>query len=246
MRLDCIDRLRSVDDVSLIAARALRSVGQHQGRKLALKFVAIYGSVRSERQGITAARFLVQCAQRRGHEVTLIDPIEYPLPLLDRMYRSTPLAALRTFSSGWLPTCKGRMGTSSFRASTTTASRRCSPICSIISEEYFWKPSAILCYSAGSFGGVRAAIALRAILGELGLSSIPYHACAHSSGCIRIRQHRRLQWSARACSSSPANSMATRSPSDREPESETEQRRRRIAVFAKPCGSWAKSRSQAA
>ena len=28
-------------------------------------------------------------------------------------------------------------------------------------EEYFWRPSAIVCYSAGAFGGVRAAMQLR-------------------------------------------------------------------------------------
>ena len=39
--------------------------------------------------------------------------------------------------------------------------------------EYFFKPSAIVSYSAGSFGGVRAAIHLRAFLAELGMSSIP-------------------------------------------------------------------------
>jgi NAD(P)H-dependent FMN reductase len=40
-------------------------------------------------------------------------------------------------------------------------------------EEYFWRPSAIVCYSAGAFGGVRAAIQLRAMLCELGTPSIP-------------------------------------------------------------------------
>jgi NAD(P)H-dependent FMN reductase len=40
-------------------------------------------------------------------------------------------------------------------------------------EEYFFKPSAIVCYSAGAFGGVRAAMQLRAMLAELGMSSIP-------------------------------------------------------------------------
>jgi NAD(P)H-dependent FMN reductase len=40
-------------------------------------------------------------------------------------------------------------------------------------EEYFNKPSAIVCYSAGAFGGVRAAMALRTMLAELGMSSIP-------------------------------------------------------------------------
>src|SRR5690349_22660864 len=40
-------------------------------------------------------------------------------------------------------------------------------------EEYFWRPSGIVCYSAGQFGGVRAAMQLRMTLGELGMPSIP-------------------------------------------------------------------------
>ena len=40
-------------------------------------------------------------------------------------------------------------------------------------EEYFWRPSAIVCYSAGPFGGVRAAMQLRAMLAEVGMPSIP-------------------------------------------------------------------------
>jgi NAD(P)H-dependent FMN reductase len=39
-------------------------------------------------------------------------------------------------------------------------------------EEYFFRPSAIVCYSAGSFGGVRAAMQLRTMLCELGMPSI--------------------------------------------------------------------------
>jgi NAD(P)H-dependent FMN reductase len=40
-------------------------------------------------------------------------------------------------------------------------------------KEYFFKPSAIACYSAGTFGGVRAAVHLRTILAELGSPSLP-------------------------------------------------------------------------
>ena len=40
-------------------------------------------------------------------------------------------------------------------------------------EEYFFRPSAIVCYSAGQFGGVRAAMQLRMTLAELGMPSIP-------------------------------------------------------------------------
>jgi NAD(P)H-dependent FMN reductase len=40
-------------------------------------------------------------------------------------------------------------------------------------EEYFFRPSGIVCYSSGAFGGVRAAMQLRAFLGEIGTVSIP-------------------------------------------------------------------------
>jgi NAD(P)H-dependent FMN reductase len=40
-------------------------------------------------------------------------------------------------------------------------------------EEYFYRPSAIVCYSATPFGGVRAAMGLRALLAEVGMGSIP-------------------------------------------------------------------------
>jgi len=40
-------------------------------------------------------------------------------------------------------------------------------------EEWFWRPSAIVCYSGGPWGGVRAAMQLRAMLAELGMPSIP-------------------------------------------------------------------------
>ena len=39
-------------------------------------------------------------------------------------------------------------------------------------EEYLFRPSAIVSYSGGQFGGVRAAVHLQAILCELGMPSI--------------------------------------------------------------------------
>ena len=45
---------------------------------MSLKTAVIYGSVRRNRQGIKAARFLVQKLEARGHEVDLVDAKEYP------------------------------------------------------------------------------------------------------------------------------------------------------------------------
>ncbi|MEO9170971.1 MAG: NAD(P)H-dependent oxidoreductase, partial [Candidatus Baltobacteraceae bacterium] len=47
----------------------------------------IYGSVRTARQGIKAARFVVRELQSRNVDAVLVDPLEYQLPLLDRMYK---------------------------------------------------------------------------------------------------------------------------------------------------------------
>ena len=56
----------------------------------ALKMVVFYGSVRSQRQGIKAAHFIMNKCRERGHEAVLIDPQEFALPLLDKMYKEYP------------------------------------------------------------------------------------------------------------------------------------------------------------
>ena len=40
-------------------------------------------------------------------------------------------------------------------------------------EEYYWRPSAIVSYSASRYGGARAAVTLRTVLPEMGMSSVP-------------------------------------------------------------------------
>ena len=52
-----------------------------------LDLVIFYGSVRHDRQGIRAARFIDSACRGRGHRVNLIDPAIDRLPLLDRMYK---------------------------------------------------------------------------------------------------------------------------------------------------------------
>src|SRR5262249_31727004 len=52
-----------------------------------LDLLAFYGSVRSDRQGIKAAKFILNRCRERGHQAGLIDACEDRLPLLDRMYK---------------------------------------------------------------------------------------------------------------------------------------------------------------
>lgn len=61
---------------------------------MSLNFLTLYGSVRTERQGIKFARFLDTQLRKRGHASTLIDPLQYRVPLLDKCIRSTPRGRL--------------------------------------------------------------------------------------------------------------------------------------------------------
>lgn len=133
----------------------------------------IYGSVRSGREGIKAARFLKNTLEQRGHTAHLVDPIEFPLPLLDKMHkeyaageaphRMQELSDLFKSADGFL-IVSGEYNHSIPPALKNTLDH--------FQSEYFFKPSGIVTYSAGSFGGVRAAVHLRAICGELGMPSI--------------------------------------------------------------------------
>jgi NAD(P)H-dependent FMN reductase len=139
-----------------------------------LKIVIIYGSTRQARQGIKAARFVQQQLRERGHDVTLVDPLDTPVPLLDRMFKEFP--------AGTAPEPLGRLA-ALYRAADAfvivTGEYNHSvppPLLNLLDhflEEYFFRPSAIVSYSGGAFGGVRAAVQLRTTLGELGMPSIP-------------------------------------------------------------------------
>jgi NAD(P)H-dependent FMN reductase len=139
-----------------------------------LNLLVIYGSVRHHRQGIKAARFILGECAARGHNATLVDPLEEPLPLLDRMYKE--------YEPGKAPEVLSRLAdrikaADAFIIVSGEYNHSIPPALSNLLdhflEEYFWRPSAIVCYSAGAFGGVRAAVQLRAMLCELGMPSIP-------------------------------------------------------------------------
>lgn len=134
----------------------------------------IYGSVRAERQGIKAARFVVNQLKKRGHKVTLVDPLVYKLPLLDKMYKE--------YEKGKAPKIMEKLASilrkadayvivsGEYNHSVPAALKN---LIDHFMNEYFFKPSAIVSYSVGPFGGVRAAMHLRAILPEVGMPSIP-------------------------------------------------------------------------
>ncbi len=133
----------------------------------------IYGSVRTGRQGIKAAKYLEKKLQERNIKVHFIDPLEYTLPFLDKMYKEyeqgkapenmEKLAQMFRDSDGFL------IVTGEYNHSIPPALKN---LLDHFQSEYFFKPSAIASYSAGNFGGVRSAVHLRDIVGELGMPAI--------------------------------------------------------------------------
>ena len=139
-----------------------------------LNIAVIYGSVREARQGIKAAKFVVKKLEERGHKVTFIDPLDYRLPLLEKMYKvyeegQAPeilekLSKILTQADGFI------IVTAEYNHGTPPALKN---LLDHFHKEYFFKPSGIVCYSGGPWGGIRAAVQWRAILCEMGMPSTP-------------------------------------------------------------------------
>jgi len=139
-----------------------------------LNTAVIYGSARKGRYGIKAARFMVRQLEDRGHNVTLVDSQDFELPLLDKMFKE--------YEPGHAPEAMQRLSeilsaadgfiivSAEYNHSIPAALKN---LLDHYQSEYHYKPSGIVTYSAGPFGGVRALVNLRAILAELGTPSIP-------------------------------------------------------------------------
>jgi NAD(P)H-dependent FMN reductase len=106
-------------------------------------------------------------------EATLVDAAEYNLPMLDKMFKEYPageapetlerIARIFHESDGYV------VVSGEYNHGMPPGLKN---LLDHFQKEYFLKPAGILTYSAGSFGGVRAAVHVRAVLGELGMATI--------------------------------------------------------------------------
>ena len=136
------------------------------------KIVVIAGSVRSERQGIKVAKWIVKKLEGRNNEVSLVDPLSLNLPLLDKMYKEMedPSETLHNLYH-IIKNADGYIVVSpEYNHSVSAALKN---TLDYFLEEYFFKPSGIVSYSAGPFGGIVAGNHLRQILAEMGAPAIP-------------------------------------------------------------------------
>jgi len=138
------------------------------------KISVILGSVRKERRGIKAAKFIIKKLEERGHEAVLIDPEVYDIPLLKNQYaylkdeektkNLNKLQKIFDSSEGFV------IVSAEYNHGVPPALKN---IVDYFMNEFFFKPSAVVTYSVGPFGGVRVLNSWRAILAELGMPSIP-------------------------------------------------------------------------
>jgi NAD(P)H-dependent FMN reductase len=140
----------------------------------------LQGSVRAERMGDRAAKWVIAQLRSRGHEAVLIDAAALKLPLLDKMWKelkddtSIETAELRMKLAQIAEIYARADGYAIVSAEYNhSAPPALINLIDHFLEEYAFRPSAIVCYSAGSYGGVRAAMQLRTLLPEVGLSTIP-------------------------------------------------------------------------
>jgi NAD(P)H-dependent FMN reductase len=145
-----------------------------------MTIAVLLGSVRSERMGDRAAKWVMAELKARGHEAVLVDAAALELPLLDKMWKEietdtpvryaelrkklAPLAELYARTDGYM------IVSAEYNHSVPPG---LSNLIDHFLEEYGFRPAGIVCYSAGPYGGVRAAMQLRALLPEVGMVSIP-------------------------------------------------------------------------
>ncbi len=144
----------------------------------------LLGSVRSERMGGRAAKWAIAQLAARGHEAVLVDAAKLDLPMLDKMWKEIGPRSGDRAPDGYgelkkklAPLAELYARTDGFCIVSAEYNHSIPPgLANLIDyflEEYFFRPSAIICYSNRTFGGVRAAMQLRALLAEVGMPSIP-------------------------------------------------------------------------
>jgi NAD(P)H-dependent FMN reductase len=134
------------------------------------QILVFYGSYRSDRMGIRLAEFVVERLRRRGEDVELIDAKAVNLPMLDRMYKEYPPGEAPEQLQGLASKIRDADGfifvTGEYNWGVQPGLKN---LTDHFLEEWFWRPAAIVSYSAGRLSGARAATAWHGTLSEMGM-----------------------------------------------------------------------------
>lgn len=137
---------------------------------MAHRILVLYGSYRSDRQGIRLADFFIRSFGARGADAELIDAKAIGLPMLDRMYKEYPPGE----APAALEQLAGKIRAADafvFVAGEYNWGQQpgLKNLTDHFLEEWFWRPAAIASYSAGRLAGAHATIAWHGTLSEMGM-----------------------------------------------------------------------------
>lgn len=134
------------------------------------RILVFYGSYRSDRMGIRLAQFVIERLRRRGDDAELIDAKAINLPILDRMYKEYPKGeapeALEQLARKIREADGFVFVTGEYNWGVQPGLKN---LTDHFLEEWFWRPAAIVSYSAGRLSGARAATAWHGTLSEMGM-----------------------------------------------------------------------------
>lgn len=152
---------------------------------MSMKYLVFLGSTRKEgaprpaRLGWRVARACLAELEARGHDTELVDPLELPLGPPFRPHFSYPKGKAPSV----LDNLADRIGTADgYVMISPEYNHSMSPALADLlnhfgSSLFSYRPSSIVTYSAGQWGGTRAGVAMRAFLSELGC--LPVSAMIH-------------------------------------------------------------------
>lgn len=134
------------------------------------RILVFYGSYRSDRTGIRLAEYVVDQLGCRGDDAGLIDAKAVNLPMLDRMYKEYPKGHAPAVLEQLAQKIKAADGfifvTGEYNWGVQPGLKN---LTDHFLEEWFWRPAAIVSYSAGRLSGARAATAWHGTLSEMGM-----------------------------------------------------------------------------
>eukprot|EP01127_Copromyxa_protea_P017612 TRINITY_DN5397_c0_g1_i1.p1 TRINITY_DN5397_c0_g1~~TRINITY_DN5397_c0_g1_i1.p1 ORF type:complete len:198 (-),score=45.70 TRINITY_DN5397_c0_g1_i1:28-621(-) len=139
-----------------------------------MKVVVFYGSVRPGRLNDRVGTFVVNQLKARGHQINLLDPKVLQLPLLEKpQFYYPPGEAPAELNEA----AKIIEDADAYVVVSAEYNHSIPPALSNLMShfggtQYKYRPAAIVTYSAGQWGGMRAAMQLRSFLAELGCLTI--------------------------------------------------------------------------
>lgn len=183
------------------------------------------GSVRQGRNATRVAKFVQKKLEESGHNVTILDPLELGLGQVTQPFHFYKNPADAPPILGQIN--KQIQDADGFVVIASEYNSAISPaLCSIMDHfpptSYAYRPSAIITYSMGQYGGIRAAMQLRQYMSELLTVHMPsmlviskVHEALNEDGDPTIEDSRlpkaaasmigQLEWYARALKKERAN-----------------------------------------